>query len=103
MPDATDATTADDASDPELREQHAQYLERFAREVGERALGAFAKHAGHLIKKMSFEEFAPAYVEYSELLATYRNSVARGDTINDIVLKLLRERAANLVLPAPTL
>jgi hypothetical protein len=96
-----------DASDPELQRvlPHLwdEYLERFTRAVGERAVGAFAKHAGHLIKKLSFEEFASAYLEYSELLASYHSSLARGDTINDIILKLLRERAANLVLPAPAL
>jgi hypothetical protein len=87
----------------ELQRHYTEYLERFAREVGEIDVGAFAKHAGHLIKKLSFDELVPLYVEYSELLAHYHSSLARGDTINNIVGKLLRERAASLILPPPTL
>jgi hypothetical protein len=92
--------TLDDA---ELQRHYDEYLERFAREVGEVEVGAFAKHAGHLIKKLSFEEFAPAHVEYHELLGRYLDSLARGDTINNIVGKLLRERAASLVVTGPPL
>jgi hypothetical protein len=89
--------------DTELRHHYDDYLERFAREVGDIELGAFAKHAGHLIKKLSFDEFTAAHVEYHELLAHYRDSLARGDTINNVVGKLLRERAASLVVPPPGL
>lgn len=92
--------TLDDA---ELRRHYTEYLERFAREVGDVEVGAFAKHAGHLIKKLAFDEFAPAHVEYHELLKHYLDSLARGDTINNIVCKLLRERAASLVVTPPTL
>jgi len=41
------------------------------------------------------------YIEYTEIMERYDDSVARGDTINDVVLKLLRDRAANLVLEPP--
>jgi hypothetical protein len=92
--------TLDDA---ELRRRYTEYLERFAREVGDVEVGAFAKYAGHLIKKLEFEEFAPAQIEYEELLKHYLDSLARGDTINNIVCKLLRERGASLVVTPPTL
>jgi hypothetical protein len=35
------------------------------------------------------------------MCARYDESVERGDTINDIVLRILREKAANLVLAPP--
>lgn len=87
----------------DLSDCYAAYLERFAREVGERDVGAFATYAGRLIKKLSAEELAPAYVEYADMLAQYQDSLERGDTINDLVVRLLREQAATLVLPQPTI
>lgn len=95
-----DSQATDDA---ELRRRYTEYLDRFAQQVGDVAVGAFAKHAGHLIKKLAFDEFAPAYVEYHQLLAHYQDSVSRGDTINNIVLKLLRQQAATLVVQPPKL
>lgn len=85
----------------DLPARYHEYLERFAAEVGEVAVGAFAKYAGHLIKKMSFEEFTPAYLEYAEISEQYTDSLERGDTVNDVVLRLLRDKAASLVLKPP--
>ncbi|MBA3539740.1 MAG: hypothetical protein H0T79_08920 [Deltaproteobacteria bacterium] len=45
--------------------------------------------------------FTPAYLEYTEIAHRYQESVDRGDTINDIVLRLLREQAATLVFSPP--
>ena len=56
-----------------------------------------------MIHKLSFEEFTQAYTEYTELLERYRESLERGDTVDDLVLKLLREQFATLVLPPPAL
>jgi peptide subunit release factor 1 (eRF1) len=70
----------------DLPERYREYLDRFTREVGEHAVGAFAKHRGKLIKKMAFEEFTPAYLEYTE---------------NDVVLRMLRDQAIALVLAPP--
>ena len=85
----------------DLPARYADYLKRFAREVGEVEVGAFAKYAGKLIKKLSFEEFTPAFLEYVEMSDRYHESIDRGDTINDVVLKVLRESAARLVLKPP--
>ncbi len=87
----------------DLPARYAEYLERFTRELGDMKAGAFGKFKGKLIKKLSFEEFTPAYIEYTELLDRYQESVDRGDTINDLVLKLLREQSAMMVLEPPTL
>ena len=85
----------------DLADRYHQYLERFTREIGDVAVGTFKKHAGKLIKKLSFEEFTPALIEYLEIAARYEESIERGDTINDVVLKVLREQAAVLILTPP--
>jgi len=85
----------------DLPERYHEYLDRFERTLPGTKVGAFAKFSGKLIKKLSFEEFTPVYIEYTEIMERYDDSVARGDTINDVVLKLLRDRAANLVLEPP--
>jgi hypothetical protein len=85
----------------DLPSRYADYLARFGAELGEHPIGAFVKFRGRLIKKLTFEEFTPAFLDYHELAERYFESVDQGDTINDIVVKLLREKAANLVLVAP--
>ena len=85
----------------DLPERYHEYLDRFATSIGDVAVGAFAKYSGKLIKKLSFEEFTPAYIEFQEMAERYRESIDRGDTINDVVLKVLRDSAATLVLPPP--
>jgi hypothetical protein len=85
----------------DLPARYDEYLERFLAEVGDVAIGGFAKFSGRLIKKLSFEEFTPAYLEYHDLAERYHESLERGDTINDIMLRLLRDKAANLVLTPP--
>lgn len=85
----------------DLPARYQEYIERFAKELGEVELGGFAKFSGRLIKKLSFEEFTPAFLEYQDISERYDESLERGDTINDIVLRILREKAANLVLRSP--
>ena len=85
----------------DLPERYHDYLERFERALPGTQVGGFGKFNGVLIKKLTFEEFTPAYLEYAEIWDRYQDSVERGDTINDVVLKLLRERAAGLVLAPP--
>jgi hypothetical protein len=85
----------------DLPGRYHEYLARFIAGVGELPVGAFAKFGGRLIKKLSFEEFTPAYLEYTELLRHYDESLERGDTIDNLVLRILRDKAADLVLPPP--
>jgi hypothetical protein len=85
----------------DLPERYREYLDRFMAELGEVKAGAFAKFNGQLIKKLSFEEFTPAYLEYDEIVQRFTESLERGDTINNVVLKLVREKAANLLLKPP--
>ena len=85
----------------DLPARYQQYLERFRTEVGDVAAGAFAKYNGRLIKKLLFEEFSPAYLEYTEISDRYYDSLDRGETVNDVVVRILREKSANLVLKSP--
>ena len=85
----------------DLPARYHEYLERFASKVGKHDVGAFAKFNSKLIKKLSFEEFTPAYLEYTDLSDRYYESIERGDTINDVVLRVLRDKAATLVRDAP--
>ena len=87
----------------DLPARYHEYLERFASKVGTHDVGAFAKFNSKLIKKLSFEEFTPAYLEYTDLSDKYYESLDRGDTINDVVLRVLRDKAATLILDAPGL
>ena len=85
----------------DLADRYHQSLERWTRNAGDVAVGAFAKFQGKLIKKYSFEEFSPVLLEYLEMMTRYEESLERGDTINDVVLKVLRDQAAQLMLAPP--
>jgi hypothetical protein len=85
----------------DLADRYHDYLERWQREAGDVAVGTFVKFSGKLIKKLSFEEFTPILVEYVEMASRYQDSIDRGDTINDVVHKVLRDQAAQLMLPPP--
>lgn len=85
----------------DLVQEYKGYLERFESEAGAADFGSFAKHNGRLVKKMRFDEFEPVYKEYYEIARKYIDSLDRGDTINDVVVKLLRERASELFLTSP--
>jgi len=86
----------------DLPARYHEYLDRFATKVGTVDVGAFAKYDGKLIKKLSFEEFTPTYLEFTEMQTAYLETIARGDTINDVVLRVLRDKAATLVLVLET-
>ena len=95
--------TARPAPLDDLLDRYAEYQGRVTAALGELKPGAFGKYGGHLIKQLAFDEFARAHVEYAELIASYRASLERGDTINDPVIKQIREQAASLILPTPRL
>lgn len=82
-------------------DEYQAYLARWEKDLGPSDVGTFAKFSGRLIKKMTEEEFLPVHQEYETLAKTFRDSVARGDTVNDVVVRLLRDRAATLVRVGP--
>ena len=77
------------------------YLGRFAAALGDASVGAFIKHQGRLIKKLDREAFEPVYREYMELASHYLEGIDRGDTVNDLVVKIIRDHAAQLILTSP--
>jgi hypothetical protein len=81
--------------------EYAGYLRRFEEAVGALEPGEFAKHNGKLIQKLAFAEFEPVYKEYMGLASHYLEGIDRGDTVNDLVVKLIREHAAKLILTSP--
>jgi hypothetical protein len=78
--------------------EYQAYLARFDQHVGALAVGAYGKWKGRLVRKLSAEEFATKHGEFTKLDRTYREILERGDTINDAVTRLLRERQAELLL-----
>lgn len=84
------------ASDPYL-----DYLARFEQHVGAVAVGAYGKFHGKLVRKLSAEEFAQRHGEFATLDKTYRGILERGDTINDAVVRMWRERRAELLIDGP--
>ena len=85
----------------DLTALYREYLVRFDREVGAIQVGQFAKYQGKLIQKLARPDFDELFAEYHELAQHYYESIDRGDTINDVAVKLLREKAAQLILKPP--
>lgn len=85
----------------ELDREYRAYLRRFTAEAGDIEFGAFVKHKGRLVRKLRLDEFEPLYCEYAEIAKTYFDAIDRGDTINDVVVRVLRERAGELFLDSP--
>jgi hypothetical protein len=88
-------------ADDSVSAEYERYLLRFDETVGPLAPGGFAKYQGRLVQRLSFEEFGPLYTEYMGLATHYLEGVDRGDTINDLVVKLIRDHAAKLILTSP--
>ena len=82
----------------DLVEEYRLYLERFDTSLGPCEFGAFVKHQGRLIKKLRYDEFEAKFREFQEVDKAYAQILERGDTINDVLVKILRERCDELVL-----
>jgi hypothetical protein len=77
---------------------YLDYLGRFEEHVGPMAVGSYGKYHGRLVRKLGAEEFTQKYGEYSRLSDHYRAMLERGDTLNDALTKILRERRDELLL-----
>ena len=75
-----------------------EYLRRFDASVGSLTVGAYGKWKGKLVRKLAPDEFAVKREELDNLSSHYKKVLERGDTINDALTKLLRERQAELLL-----
>ncbi|HVK74405.1 MAG TPA: hypothetical protein VM734_13835 [Kofleriaceae bacterium] len=85
----------------DLAAEYESYLRRFEEQLGSLEAGQFVKHNGRLIQKLSRADFEPLYTEYMGLASHYLEGIDRGDTINDLVVKMIRDHAARLVLTSP--
>ncbi len=86
------------ADDSDAVDEYTRYLARFEGKVGTSEFGAYAKHNGRLIKKLTYDEFEERLGEYREVDRAYKEILANGDTINDVLVKVLRERADELLI-----
>jgi hypothetical protein len=82
----------------DIVDEYRRYLERFDNQVGPGEFGSYAKHNGRLIKKLTYDEFETRWGELAEVDRAYAEIVANGDTINDVLVKVLRERCDELLL-----
>ena len=81
--------------------QYRAYLDRFEGLAGPGEFGSFVKFRGRLIKKMRYDEFEPKFIEWQDVAQAWADSINRGDTINDLVVKILKERCDELLLELP--
>ncbi len=81
-------------------DEYGQYLARFEAQVGRIEVGAYGQWQGKLVRKLSTEEFAAKLSDFTALRKTYTQIVEHGDTIDNALLKILRERASELLLEA---
>jgi hypothetical protein len=82
----------------DMVEEYRSYLQRFEEQLGACDFGEYAKHRGRLIKKLRYDEFEAKYKEFREVQKAYGEILERGDTINDVLVKVLRERSDELLL-----
>jgi hypothetical protein len=82
----------------DLVEEYRSYLQRFEEKLGPCEFGEYAKHKGRLVKKLRFDEFEGKWKEFRDVDKAYGEILERGDTINDVLVKVLRERADELIL-----
>jgi hypothetical protein len=86
------------ADEKHLVEEFKAYVKRFDEEIGVKDFGEFGTWNGKLIKKLKYDEFAKKWKEYKQLDILYTGILERGDTVNDVVLKSLRDCAAELLI-----
>ena len=85
-----------------MAEDYTSYLDRFDRTVGKKVeVGGYGKYEGKLVKKLTPEEFASKATEWAELKANYDKIVENGYTISNVLVRVLRERSAELLLEPP--
>jgi hypothetical protein len=82
----------------DMVEEYRSYLQRFEEKLGACEFGEYAKHQGRLIRKLRYDEFETKLREFREVDKAYGEILERGDTINDVLVKVLRERSDELVL-----
>ncbi|HEX2572293.1 MAG TPA: hypothetical protein VH877_22300 [Polyangia bacterium] len=83
------------------REAYEEYLERYEHALGSRDVGQYTKWQGRLVKKLSLTEFTTRNDQYRALCDDLKQIILVGGTINDILVKQVRECAAELIVRSP--
>lgn len=81
------------AADPYL-----DYLSRWEQNVGAVPVGQYGKWKSTMVRKLAPAEFLNKLDEYNQLSSHYQKVLERGDTLNDTMIRLLRERAIELLI-----
>ncbi len=81
-----------------MPDAYQAYLARFETQVGALPVGSYGKWKGRLVRKLPIDEFEKKHGEWVTLSRTYKGILERGDTLNDAVTKLLRERQSELLI-----
>lgn len=79
-------------------DRYLAYLARFESEIGAIAVGGYGKWKGKLVRKLAPDEFLKKAQELDTLRSTYEKILERGDTLNDALTKVLRERQVELLV-----
>jgi hypothetical protein len=74
------------------------YLARWDSLVGAVPVGQYGKWKGKMVRKLPPVEFLTKLDEYNQLATHYQKVIERGDTINDAMLRVLKEREIELLL-----
>jgi hypothetical protein len=82
-------------------EAYEEYLVRYEHALGAREVGQYTKWQGRLVKKLALEEFAVRHAQYRTLCNNLKQIILIGGTINDILVKQVRECAAELIVRSP--
>jgi hypothetical protein len=69
------------------------YLQRFE--------AAGGKFAGAVVKKLSLEEFSTKWQDFVDIRNSYEAMLGRGLTVDNVLLRELRDRAKELVIELP--
>lgn len=82
-------------------EAYEEYLERYEHALGARDVGQYTKWQGRLVKKLTLAEFTTRNDQYRALCDDLKQIILVGGTINDILVKQVRECAADLIVRSP--
>jgi len=81
------------AADPYL-----EYLTRWEQLLGAVPVGQYGKWKSTMVRKLAPDEFLQKLDEYQQLSTHYQKCLERGDTLNDTMVRVLRECATQLLL-----
>jgi hypothetical protein len=80
---------------------YAKYERRFAKSVGDKPVGAYAKFRRTMVQRLSAEEFPPRLDDYVRLHGACKAMLESGATIVDVLVHEFEEAAAWVAVQSP--